>query len=125
MTPRDILYDHIAESYNILVAKYGENTHLILSADSNKLNLNPILALSPSLRQVVKVPTRLNPPTTLDTIITTLSKFYNEPVTKPPLANDVNNPHGKPSDHLIVLWSPLCCFIDCFQTQVSLNLENG
>ena len=74
-TPRDILYDHIAESFNILIAKYGENTHLILSADSNKLNLKPILTLSPALRQVVQVPTRLDPPAILDTIITSLSKF--------------------------------------------------
>ena len=36
-----------------------------------------------------------------------MSSFYHEPVTKPPLANDSDNPNGKPSDHLIVVWCPL------------------
>ena len=112
MTPRDILYDHMSESFNILTAKFGENTQFIICADSNKLNLSPILDLSPSLKQVVKVPTRLNPDSILDTIITTLSSHYNDPITKPPLANDPDNPRGKPSDHLIVFWSPISCVID-------------
>ena len=51
------LYDHITEAYNILLSKYGEGIELILSADSNKLDLSPILDISPSLSQVVKVPT--------------------------------------------------------------------
>ena len=72
-TPRNILYDHFVETCNVLMAKYGDDLEFILSSDSNKLNLNPILDILPSFRQVVKVPTRLNPEATLDTIITTLS----------------------------------------------------
>ena len=53
------------------------------------------------------MPTRLNPPAILDTIITSLSKFYEAPVTKPPIMSD-NSDKGKPSDHLIVLWKPVC-----------------
>ena len=106
-TPRNVIYDHIAETCNVLASKYGEDLEFILSSDSNKLNLNPILDISPSFRQVVKVPTRLNPSATLDTIITTLSPHYNKPVTKPPLSNDTTNKTGKPSDHLVVLWAPI------------------
>ena len=104
-TPTQILYDHFAETYNLLISKYGENLHFICSADSNQLNLDPILDLSPSLKQVVQIPTRLNPPATLDTVITTLSAYYNAPVTKPPVEPDVEDV-GKPSDHLVVLWTP-------------------
>ena len=93
----------MAESVNYLKAKYS-NIHLLLIADSNRLNLDPIIGLLPQLSQVVTVPTRLNPPATLDTIITTLSKYYKEPYTKPPIASDKSN--GKPSDHLVVLYEP-------------------
>ena len=106
------MYDHMAESYNILTSKYGEKTHFILASDSNKLKLSPILDISSSFTQVVKVPTRLDPPAILDTIVTSLSKFYNEPITKPPLQNDPDNLNGKPSDHLIVLWAPISCTIE-------------
>ena len=85
-TSKDLLFDHIAEAYHLLTAKYGPKTHFMLSADSNRLNLSPILNLSPNLKQVVKVPTRLNPEATLDTIITTLAKYYKEPTTKPPIS---------------------------------------
>ena len=55
---------------------------------------------------MVKVPTRLNPDAILDPIITTLSKYYQEPVTKPPLDNDFDK-KGKPADHLIVVSIPI------------------
>ena len=106
VSTRNTLYDHFAESINLIKSKYGETTHFILSADSNRLDLAPILNICSSLSQVVRVPTRLNPPATLDTIITTLSTYYNDPETKPPVSNDEDNPNGKPSDHLVVLWSP-------------------
>ena len=60
--------------------------------------MNPIINLSPNLKQEVKVHTRLNPPAILDPIITTLG-------TKPPIDPDTDS--GKPSDHLIVLMLPL------------------
>ena len=78
----------------------------MIAGDTNRLNLSPITSLSPNLKQVVKVHTRLNPPATLDPIITTLSKWYQSPVTKPPI-NPNRNSGGKPSDHLVVLMCPL------------------
>ena len=106
-TPKKLLFDHMAEILEFLSAKYGPKVDFVLSADSNRLSLEPILQLSPRLAQVVTVPTRLNPPATLDTIITTLHPFYRPPYTIPPLRNNENNPNGHPSDHQIVIWEPL------------------
>ena len=105
-TKKAELFDHIADTYNYLSALYPSGLHFIIAGDTNRLSLTPILNLSPNLIQVVKVPTRLNPQAILDPIITTLSKFYNPPVTKPPIQND-SNKTGKPSDHLVVLMKPL------------------
>ena len=78
----------------------------MLEADANRLNLSPILNLSPDLRQVVDVPTRLNPEGTLDPIITSLASYYKAPVTKPPIQSDINS-RGVDSDHLVVLFEPV------------------
>ena len=94
------------------MAKYGAGLQFIIAGDTNRLNLSPILNLSPSLKQVVKVPTRLNPDVTLDPVITTLGRFYQPPVTKPPLDNDEDK-DGKPSDHLVVLMYPISAQIGC------------
>ena len=54
----------------------------------------------------MKIPTRLNPDRMLDPIITTMSKYYMDPETKPPINPDVNS-NGKPSDHLVVIMRPI------------------
>ena len=111
-TKKEQLFDHIAQTYHLLSAKYGHGLHFIIAGDTNRLNLSPILNLSPSLSQCVKVPTRLDPPRILDPVITTLHKYYTEPVTKPPLLND-DDKNGKPSDHLVVLMYPLSSRLQC------------
>ena len=90
----------------MLLSKYGQGLHFIISGDFNHLNIIPILDLSPNLFQVVDIPTRTNPDATLDKIITTLSKFYLRPTSLPPLDNDVEG-DGKPSDHLIIVMRPI------------------
>ena len=105
VSSKDEFLDHFAETIQFLKSKYDSSLHLILSGDNNRLDLQPILDLSPDLHQVVKVPTRLHPPATLDVIVTTLSDYYESPVAKPPIGSDQVT--GKPSDHLIVLWRPL------------------
>ena len=105
-TKKQELYDHIAETFHYLSSKYGSGIQFIIAGDTNRLNLKPILNLSPNLKQVVKCFTRLKPDAILDPIITTLWKYYQEPVTKPPINPDLNS-KGKPSDHLIVLMKPL------------------
>ena len=104
-TKKQELFDHIAETFHFLSAKYGSAIHFIIAGDTNRLSLKPITNLSPNLKQLVKVPTRLNPDRILDPIISTLGKWYNEPVTKPPI--NANPENGKPSDHLVVLMLPL------------------
>ena len=69
------LIDHISEVYQILGKKYKKGLHWIISGDFNELNDRKILEISPSLKQVVTEPTRLNPPAILDKIITTLHTF--------------------------------------------------
>ena len=90
----------------ITISKYGSGIEFIIAGDTNRLNLSPILNLSPDLQQVVKVATRLNPDRILNPIITTLRKYYCEPVTKPPIKAD-SKKAGKPSDHLVVVMEPI------------------
>ena len=118
-TKKQELFDHIAESYNLLLAKYGNSLDFIIGGDTNRLKLSPILNLSPSLKQVVTLPTRLDPPATLDPIITTLQKYYQPPVTKPPIGNDADK-NGKPSDHLVVLMLPISADIVCPPRQIRI-----
>lgn len=103
---KTLLLDHIAETFNYLSARYSDGIHFILAGDTNDLNLSPILALSPNLKQVVNVWTRHNPDRMLDPIITTLSKFYHSPLAMPPLDPDPDKT-GSPSDHNIVLMRPV------------------
>ena len=104
-TKKEELFDHITETFHFLKAKYGAKIHFLLCGDTNRLSLTPILNLSPDLKQEVKVYTRLNPPAILDPIITTLGKWYQPPVTMPPV--EANPGEGVASDHLIILMSPL------------------
>ena len=70
------------------------------------MKLEPILQLSPKLKQVVQNPTRLDPPRILDPIITTLSDYYQMPECLAPLDADPDS-NGKPSDHLMVVMEPI------------------
>ena len=82
-TKRKDFVDHICEAYNVLLAKYGQGLHFIIAGDYNRLDIKPILNMSPSLSQLVTIPTRTNPDATLDKIISTLGKYY----LPPPLAS--------------------------------------
>ena len=105
-TNRSEFLDHITEAYHIISAKYGPGTHFIIAGDSNRLQLNPILNISPSLKQVVTIPTRKDPDAILDTIITSLWPYYHPPSSLPPLDND-ESALGAPSDHLIIYMKPI------------------
>ena len=74
--------------------------------DPNDLRLDPILALSPNLKQEVQSFTRMNPPRLLDPIISTLGRFYQVPEVLPPLDADPDS-NGKPSDHMMVVFTPI------------------
>ena len=91
------------QNFAFFYTKYGKGLHCVIVGDTNRLNLYLILELSFSLRQCVSVslPTRLNPPATLDPIITTVHKFYQMPITKPARQND----SGKMKSPLIIWFS--------------------
>ena len=76
---KTLLLDHISDSYNILNMKYGRGLEFVIAGDTNDLNLDPILNLSPRFHQIVKDWTRMDPPALLDPILTTLSKYYQIP----------------------------------------------
>ena len=103
-------YDHIYETYHYLNSKYTKGLHFLIAGDTNELDVDPIISLSPKLTQVVNKPTRIDPNTgkesLLDTIITTLSSFYQEPICVDPLDVD-NDKQGKKSDHKIVIMKPI------------------
>ena len=105
-TKKSAFIDHISEAYHVLCSLYGSNLKFIISGDVNRLNIKQILNLSPSLKQVVDVPTRRNPDAILDIIVTNISTHYQPPFTLEPLENDINEP-GVPSDHLILMMKPL------------------
>ena len=73
-TVKSLLLNHISQSFHILTAKYGEGVHFIICGDANRLDLSPILNLSPSMRQLVVTPTRGK--VVLDPIISTLGLWY-------------------------------------------------
>ena len=74
--------------------------------DTNDLKLDNILNISPNLCQMVSGVTRLDPPTMLDPIITTLGSFYQTPVIHSPLDPDPDS-NGSPSDHMIPVMTPV------------------
>ena len=85
---KSLLLDHLCQSYQILSAKYGKGLHFLMCADSNKLDLEPVLSLSPDMRQLVTSPTRMNPDQMLDPIITTMGRWYQTPVCLAPVEAD-------------------------------------
>ena len=103
------MLDHISETYNFLSTKYGKGVYWMLAGDTNDLKLDQILSLSPNLKSLVKKPTRLNPDNILDNIISDMGKWYQSPECLAPLDADVGS-GGKPSDHLIVVMSPISEF---------------
>ena len=99
---KSLLLDHLSDAFNILSKKYTKGLHFIIAGDTNDLNLNPILNLTPNFQQIVQDWTRLDPPALLDPIITTLHCYYQIPECLDPLDPDPDKT-GKRSDHKIVV----------------------
>ena len=103
---KKLLLDHISDAYNLLSKKYPNGLHFCLSGDTNHLKLDSILSLDSRFAQIVNKPTRMNPPAVLDTIITSLGPYYQEPECLDPLDNDPDK-KGASSDHRIVICKPI------------------
>ena len=74
---KTVLLDHIAETYNFLSTKYKKGLYWMLAGDTNDLKLDAILNLSPAMKSLVKTPTRRNPDSILDNIITNMPNGIN------------------------------------------------
>ena len=103
---KSLLLDHISEAYHWLKTKYPKGLHFVIGADSNDLKLDNILSLDKNFVQMVRKPTRFNPPAILDPVITSLSSYYQEPEILRPLDSDQDQ-MGSQSDHMIVLVTPI------------------
>ena len=80
-----------------------QNSGVLICGDRNKVEINSLLAIDPSLRQLVTEPTHGK--SILDIICTNLYKFYQLPSIIPSLTPDSTS-KGVASDHLGVLVSP-------------------
>ena len=49
LTTKQELFYHIADTFHYLCSKYGAGIEFIISGNTNRLNLSPILNLSPDL----------------------------------------------------------------------------
>ena len=107
---RTKMLDHITESFHILSTKYTGGLDFHIAGDANKLRLDPILHLTPKMRSLVEVPTRMGAPGSvpamLDPIISTLGSYYQVPIVVPPLDPDPGS-GGKKSDHMIPVMFPV------------------
>ena len=74
-TRKNDFLDHISQSYNTLCSKYGNSLGFIIAGDFNRLKMQPLLNLSPDMRQVVTTSTRTNPDAILDKILTNLHSY--------------------------------------------------
>ena len=94
--------DHLVSTLQMLYAKYPD-CGLILGADKNYMNIQPLLNCGLRLRQVVDRSTRMG--AIIDIIIMNLSSYYNTPIIAPPICPD-DPTKGKPSDHCVPVCTP-------------------
>ena len=84
-------------------SKFTNGLYFLICGDMNDLKLDPILNLSPQLKQIVDKPTRGS--AMLDPVITDLHSYYQKPLIEAPLQPDTDD--GEDSDHNMVLVKPL------------------
>ena len=94
------LTDHLVTTLHMLVTKYPE-APIIMGADKNSMNIQPLLNCGLKLRQIVDIGTRQGK--ILDVLITNIPQYYNSPILIPPVPCD-DPGSGVPSDH----WVPVC-----------------
>ena len=90
------LIDHISNTYHFLKSSKYPAAYFALGGDVNDLNVDLLLNISSSFRQLVTLPTRGDK--ILSVIVTDLWEYYTTPEILPPLNPDIPG-CGKPSDH--------------------------
>ena len=97
------LTDHLITTLQSLRTKYPD-TPMILGADKNSMNIQPLLNCGLKLKQVVDLPTRQGK--TLSILLMNTPQFYNSPVIIPPVPCDDPSSGGVPSDHSVPVSYP-------------------
>ena len=96
------------------------NAGVIISGDRNDLNIQRLLCIDPSLRQIVQKETR--GPNILTVVLTDLAAYYEEPVVVPPI--QVDDPSkGVPSDHNGVVVVPRKSAIPVKKLQIARTIR--
>ena len=80
------------------------NAGIVISGDRNSIDIQSLLNIEPTLRQMVKNPTR--GAKILDVILSNLHCFYDDPLIVPPIQPESVN-KGTPSGHNGVSATPL------------------
>ena len=97
------LVDHMTETLQSLL-RIHTGAGIIISGDRNIMEISALVSIDPSLRQVVKLPTR--GPNVLDVVLPNLGRYYSNTWILPPVLPD-NATTASPSDHNGVLVKPL------------------
>ena len=94
---KSALIEHISLNYFILKSQHPDAAFLC-GGDKNDLNIQLLLDINPTFRQIVTQPTyRLS---VLDVLVTDIGHYYLEPIIRPAVQPD-NPTTAKPSDHSI------------------------
>ena len=97
------LIQHISLNYYMFKGLHP-NAAFICGGDKNDLNIQLLLNINPSFRQLVTQPTyRLS---VLDVLVTDIGHYYQVPTIRPPVSPD-NPATASPSDHRIAFAEPI------------------
>ena len=98
-----VLLSHLATTLQSLLTTHP-NAGIVISGDRNSIDIQSLLSIDHTLRQMVKNPTR--GAKTLYVILSNLHCFYDVPLIVPPIQPDCLT-KGVPSDHSGVFATPL------------------
>ena len=98
------MFDHISQTVQLLLCKHI-GAGILVGADRNEFDIDPLLNIAPRMKQIVTLPTRGN--NILSVLITNMSQYYSTPIINPPVCPDKDYTRHKPSDHSVPVVYPL------------------
>ena len=101
---KSALIEHISLNYFTLKSLHPDSA-FICGGDKNDLNIQLLLDIDPSFRQIVSSPTYRQ--SVLDILVTDIGQYYEEPIIRPPVQPD-NPATASPSDHKISFAKTKC-----------------
>ena len=91
------LVEHITLNYFSLKSQHPDSA-FVCGGDKNDLNIQLLLNIDPSFRQIITKPTYKQ--SVLDVLVTDIGQYYMEPIIRPAVQPD-NPANASPSDHRI------------------------